>query len=138
MNRSIANAITLASLVWGFAYGAYTALHLPARVAVHFGVDGAPDRFGSALEGGFGLLLMPTVALLLNALFVYLPRLDAKVAGQTKLFDLLRVAVSLLLIALQYTIAQSMQTQRFDTRLVMIGLGAAAVEANWDAIAALG
>ena len=124
MNRTVANAVALASLVWGFAFGAYTALHLPARVPVHFGVDGRPDRYGSSLEAGFGLLLLPVVALLMNALFAYLPRFDARAAAQQKVFDLLRVPVTLLLIAVQFTIAQSMQTQRFDTRLVMIGLGA--------------
>ncbi len=124
MNRVVANAIALASLVWGFAFGTYTALHLPARIAVHFGVDGTPDRFGSSVEPGFGLLLMPVMALLLNALLVYSPHFDARAATQRKVFDLIRVAATLLLVVVQFSIAQSMQTQRFDTRLVMIAVGA--------------
>ena len=123
MNRAVANAITLASLIWGFAFAVYTTLRLPAEVAVHFGVDGTPDRFGSSVEAGFGLLLMPVVALLLNAILVYLPRLDARATGQAKVFDLIRATATLLLVVVQYAIAQSIHTQRFDSRLVMIGLG---------------
>ena len=124
MNRVIANTVTFAGIVWGFSFGAYTALHLPHRVGVHFRFDGTPDRYGSSLEAGFGLLLLPVVALLMNALFAYLPRFDARAAAQQKVFDLLRVAVTLLLIGLQFGIAQSMQIQRFDARLVMVGTGA--------------
>ena len=124
MNRAVANVITLAGIVWGFTDGAYTALHLPTRVAVHFGVDGTPDRFGSRLEAGFGLLMLPTVALLLHLLFVYLPHFDARAATQRKVFDLIRVAATLLLVVVQFVVAQSMQTQRFETRLVMIAVGA--------------
>ncbi len=123
MNRTVANAITLAGIVWGLAYGAYTALHLPSRVAVHFGVDGTPDRYGSSLEAGSVLLMLPAVALLLNLLFVYLPRFDARAAAQSKVFDLIRVTTTLLLVVVQFAAAESMQTQRFDTRLVMIALG---------------
>lgn len=123
MNRTVVNAITLAGIVWGFAYGAYTALHLPARVGVHFGADGTPNRYGSALEAGLLLLMLPVVALLLNLLFVYLPRFDARAAAQPKVFDLIRVTTMLLLMVVQFAAAQAMQAQRFDLRFVMIALG---------------
>lgn len=123
MNRTVVNAITFAGIVWGFAYGTYTALHLPARVGVHFGVDGTPDRFGSSVEAGLVLLMLPVVALLLNALFVYLPRFDARAAKQRKVFDLIRVAATLLLVTVQFAVTQAMQMQRFDLRLLMIALG---------------
>ena len=123
MNRTVANAITLAGIVWGFGFGLSVALHLPARVGVHFGVDGTPDRYGSSLEAGLTLLMLPVVALFVNLLFVYLPRLDARAAAQPKVFDLIRVAATLLLVAVQFAVAQAMQMQRFDQRFVMIALG---------------
>ena len=123
MNRTVANAVTLAGIVWGFGFGLSVALHLPARVGVHFGVDGTPDRYGSSLEAGLTLLMLPVVALFVNLLFVYLPRLDARAAAQPKVFDLIRVAATLLLVAVQFAVAQAMQMQRFDQRFVMIALG---------------
>lgn len=123
MNRAIANAITLAGIVWGFAYGAYAALHLPARVGVHFRFDGTPDRYGFSLEAGLTLMMVPVVALFVNLLFVYLPRFDAKAAAQSKVLDLIRVAATLLVVFVQFAAAQAMQMQRFDLRLLMIALG---------------
>jgi uncharacterized membrane protein len=124
MNCTVANAVTLASLVWGFAYGLSVALQLPARVGVHFKFDGTPDRYGSRLEAGFGLLMLPAVALLLNLALLYLPRFDARAAARCKVFDLVRVTATLLVVVVQFTDAQAMQAQRFDLRLVMIALGA--------------
>jgi uncharacterized membrane protein len=123
MNRAVANAIALAGIVWGFGFGLSVALQLPARVGVHFTVDGTPDRFGSNLEAGLMLLMLPAVALLLNLLFVFLPRFDAKAAQQSKVLDLIRVAATLLLVFLQFAVAQAMQAQPFDLRLVIIAVG---------------
>ena len=123
MNRTVANAIALAGIVWGFGFGLSVALHLPARVGVHFKFDGTPDRYGSALEAGLALLMLPAVALLVNLLFVYLPRFDARAAAQHRVFDLIRVTTVLLLAVVQFAVAQAMQMQRFDLRLLMIALG---------------
>lgn len=123
MNRAFVNSITLASLVWGVAYGVYTAQHLPARVGVHFGFDGTPDRYGSSLEAGLALMMLPAVALLVNLLFVLLPHIDARAAQESKVLDLIRVATTLLIVVVQFAVSQTMQAQRFDLRLVMIALG---------------
>ena len=123
MNRAIANTVTFAGIVWGFAFGLSVALHLPARVGIRFRFDGTPERYGTALEAGLALLLLPAVALLVNLLFVLLPRLDAKAAQQSKVLDLIRVATTLLVVVVQFAAAQAMQAQRFDLRLVMIALG---------------
>ena len=123
MNRAAVNAVTLAGIVWGFAYGLSVALHLPARVGVHFRFDGTPDRYGSSLEAGLVLVLMPAVALFVHLLFVFLPRFDARVAVQHRIFDLIRVTTTLLLVTVQYAAAQAMQAQHSDLRLVTIALG---------------
>ena len=54
------------------ALSAWAWPHTPPAIAVHFGLDGAPDRYGSRAEG---LLMMPVMALVLTVVFAALPRI---------------------------------------------------------------
>jgi uncharacterized membrane protein len=123
MNRSVTNAISLAGLLWGLAYAAYTSLGLPERVPVHFGIDGQPDRYGNRLEASFALLLLPVVTLVVNALMLHLTRTDPRARAQEGVLNLTRVGVTLLMLLVQFSIAGSYRTQAFDSRLVIIGVG---------------
>jgi uncharacterized membrane protein len=60
----LAVMVLLSAIVW-------TAV--PDRMPVHWGPSGAPDRFGTRVEG---LLIIPVVAAALYALMVVVPRFD--------------------------------------------------------------
>ena len=63
--------IVLVSIALGFYF--YSAF--PDSVPVHWGVDGAPDRYGSKFEGAW---LMPLIAIGMYLLFRFLPYIDPK------------------------------------------------------------
>jgi uncharacterized membrane protein len=116
--------LAIASVVWGFGFAFFSAAQLPETVAVHFDINGNPDRFGSRLEASWVLFLLPAMALLLNLMFWWLGKNEAK-SGQKKMLSVSSTGVSLLLVLVQFLIAQSMQTSRFDQmQLLALGLGA--------------
>jgi uncharacterized membrane protein len=115
--------ISIASIVWGIGFAFFTVAQLPETVAVHFDISGNPDRFGSRLEASWVLFLLPVLGLLLNLVFWWLGRTEQK-AGQKKMLLVSSIGVSLLLVLVQFLIAQSMQTSRFDQmQLLAVGLG---------------
>jgi uncharacterized membrane protein len=116
-------AFLIAALLWGFAFGIYTTLQLPNRVPVHFGLDGTPNRWGNRLEAGFGLLFLPCIGLALSVLLGVVVHFDAKAAAQKKTLEVVQLGTILLLVAVQFAIAQSYQSWRFDSRLVTIAVG---------------
>lgn len=86
------HALALALIV--AMYTASVALYprLPARVPMHWGIDGQPDGWG----GPGSVFLMPTVALGVWALMVFLPRFDPGKANYPSFagaYALLRTAV---------------------------------------------
>ena len=68
---------------------AWIALPEGARIAVHWGLDGRPDRFASKSEA---LLALPLSALLLGALLAAVPRLDPRPANVARSHALYRRA----------------------------------------------
>jgi uncharacterized membrane protein len=115
--------ISIASIVWGIGFAFFTVAQLPEMVAVHFDVSGNPDRFGSRLEASWVLFLLPATALLLNLVFWQLGGNQQK-SGQKKMLLVSGVGISLFLALMQFLIAQSMQTSRFDQmQLLAMGLG---------------
>jgi uncharacterized membrane protein len=123
MNRVTINAIAIGGWLWSLAFAIYSAAGLPERVPVHFGVGGTPDRWGGKLEGALSLLLMPALLLFVNGLIVLLERFDVRARAQAKFLDLTRVGVTVLLLVVQLAVAQSMQSLRFDARLVLVATG---------------
>lgn len=68
---SLCPLVAIAALgAWGF-----TSVDPGARFPVHWGIDGAPDRFGSRFEAFLGV---PALALALTALFAAAPLLDPR------------------------------------------------------------
>ena len=120
---SLSNAFVITALLWGFAFGIYTILGLPERVPVHFGLDGTPNRWGNRLEAGFGVLFMPFLGLATNVLIGLIVHFDAKAAAQKKTLEIVQVGATFVLIAVQFTIAQSYHAWRFDSRIVTIAVG---------------
>jgi uncharacterized membrane protein len=118
------NIFVIASLVWGFGFAFFSASQLPETVAVHFDLNGNPDRFGSRLEATWVLFLLPAMGLALNLLFWWLGKKEQK-TGQKKMLLVSSLGVSGLLVLVQFLIAQSMQQSRFEQmQLLAVGLGA--------------
>ena len=67
--------LTLLLLTGVFVYGAYP--RLPARIPMHFGIDGRPDRWGGRGE----LVVLAVLPLVMTAVFYilsrYVPRMGA-------------------------------------------------------------
>ena len=70
-------ALTIALMLAISAY-AWIALPDDARLPVHWGVDGEPDRYGSKVEA---LLLSPAIALGIVLLLAVLPRIEPRRAN---------------------------------------------------------
>jgi uncharacterized membrane protein len=116
--------LSIASLVWGIGFAFFSAAQLPDTVAVHFDMNGNPDRFGSRLEATWVLFLLPIIGLGLNLLLWWLGKKEQK-TGQKKMLLVSSIGVSGLLVLVQFLIAQSMQQSRFDQmQLLAVGLGA--------------
>jgi uncharacterized membrane protein len=123
MNNPIVKGIGIAGIVWGFAYGLLAYLPLPERVPVHFGIDGNPDRYGTKLEAGFGILLIPVVFMVIYAVFFWVTKTETRVA-QKKILEMTQIGITILMIVVQFSIVQAMQQGQFkDIRLIVLGLG---------------
>jgi uncharacterized membrane protein len=123
MNRTVANALTLGGLVWGFAFAALSTLNLPERVPVHFGIDGNPDRWGSRGEGIFNLLMMPLMLLFALAIMWAIERFDARARAQSRFLDVVRVGITFVLLIAQWSIVHSTTQGASDLRLILVAIG---------------
>jgi uncharacterized membrane protein len=119
------NTIMLSTIgiIWSFIYALLSYTALPERVAVHFGINGNPDRYGTKLEAGIGLFLVPLILLGLQTMFWWIDKKETR-ATQKKILELTRVGTTGLLLVVQFTLVQAMQIGRFDSaRLVIFALG---------------
>jgi uncharacterized membrane protein len=115
--------LTIGGALWGFVYGIWSYLPLPERVPVHFDINGNPDRFGSKLEAGVALLSMPMMIVVLSLVLWWVAKNDTRVANK-KMLKVSQISMVLLLLLVQFSIAQGMQAGRFDDgRWIGIGLG---------------
>jgi immunity protein, SdpI family len=64
---------------WIFSLAVYS--RLPDRIAVHWGISGNPDRYGSRIEGAF---LMPVVMIVLYAIMQWYPSRDPRAQNIAK------------------------------------------------------
>ena len=72
----IVSALAISACL-GLSLFAWTEIPADARIPVHFGIDGTPDRFGGRLEALFAVpAIMVVVAAILAVLPVILPRRD--------------------------------------------------------------
>lgn len=67
------DAPILAILALDILFGLVTWARMPARVPIHFGLSGAPDRWGPAWMNA---VLLPVVACAAYALLLYVPLID--------------------------------------------------------------
>jgi uncharacterized membrane protein len=114
--------VSVVSTIWGFGFAFFSFLRLPETVALHFDIGGTPDRFGSRLEAGWVLFLLPAIGLGLTVLLWWLGKSQG--SSQQKILHLSGVGVGLLLVLVQFLLAQSMQTSRFEQmHWLVLGLG---------------
>lgn len=78
MRKLIPGLVVVAAAV-AFSLWAYP--HLPAQVATHFNLHGAPNGWSSRLAAA---VLMPAIGLGLAAVFLILPRIDPRGANYAK------------------------------------------------------
>jgi uncharacterized membrane protein len=71
MRRAVAASVAL--VVLQFAVGLYLYPQMPERVAIHWGLSGEADGYGSRF---LGLFLIPILSMLLLPFMLALPRLD--------------------------------------------------------------
>lgn len=87
------DAPALAIVAFMFVASAAVWSRVPARMAVHWGIEGEPDRWGGRVEG---LLAMPAIAGLVWALMGVLPRIDpgrANYASFAGVYSAIRTAI---------------------------------------------
>lgn len=133
--------LPLAPITAMFALGAWAYRRLPDTMATHWNIHGLADGYSDKL---FGVWALPFFALVLYALFVYLPKLDpkhkniAKFAPAWRLFQCNFFVFFLWLYAL--TIAWNLDTSVDFVRLIGVGMGYMAIavglllaraEQNW-------
>lgn len=124
-----------------FALAAWTWHLAPARVPVHWGLDGRPDRFGGRFEGVF---LQPLLALGTAVLLAFLPRLDpgrANYATFAGAYAFMRTLVLVVLAGVQVATTETIRGHAVDmmrivppmTGLLFIGFGnvLGKVRPNW-------
>lgn len=123
MNSSVVKSISLSGIIWSVAYGLMAYLPLPERVPVHFGLDGNPDRYGTKLEAGLGLLIFPVVLILMFLMTWWMTKNETRVA-QKKILESTQIGITFLMILVQFSIVQAMQQgQLKDIRLIPLGIG---------------
>lgn len=98
---------------------------VPERLAVHWGIDGTPDRYGGRVEG---LLVLPIMALALYGGLRLLPRIDPRRANYAQFagpYATIRFATLVLLAAIYgVTIASALGYPLDMTRAVSLAIGA--------------
>lgn len=119
---------SILGLVGALAISVYGWLNTEAgqQVAVHFGPDGQPDRWGSRLEA-FGV--MPAVLLGVTVLLAALPRIDPRRSGIAKsmrAYNVVWAAVVVFLVAIHFMAVRSAVSDTgsgLNARLVIVVLG---------------
>lgn len=131
--------LLLLTAMFGAAFAAWGSS--PDRIPVHWGMSGAPDRWGGRFEG---LLLLPLLALGLYLLLAFLPRFDpARVsyAAFAGAYAVVRMAVLALLAALEALVLLWIHGQRMNVGVavpvllglmfIVIGIVLPGLEPNW-------
>jgi uncharacterized membrane protein len=100
---------------------------LPDKVAMHFNLDGTPDRFGSKTELLTMVLLLAGVSILVYLLLTNIYRIDPKKTAVENKSRLQRIgfAVTVFIAALLCVIIYSSTHDdiRFSTKLIFAGVG---------------
>ncbi|HVS94145.1 MAG TPA: SdpI family protein [Mucilaginibacter sp.] len=117
-----------AIIIWllPLAYLIYVYPSLPASVAVHFGMNGSPDRYGSKTEFLAAPFILMGVSVLVYLLMKYLPAIDPKkyVKYGEPTFQKIGLAIVVLMAALNIEIMLSATGGSFKAnRLLLPAMG---------------
>ncbi|MBS1504721.1 MAG: SdpI family protein [Bacteroidetes bacterium] len=117
-----------AIIIWllPMAYLIYVYPSLPASVPVHFGMNGAPDRYGSKTEFLAAPFILMGVSVLVYLLMKYLPAIDPKkyVKYGEPTFQKIGLAIVVLMAALNIEIVLSAASGTFKAhRLLLPAMG---------------
>lgn len=116
--------LAVAILSVPFIYLALTWNSMPEQVALHFGADGKPDRFGPKSELFTALGIISTVGLLCFGLIQWLPSIDPKKNLETSPKTLFKFALSVVIfMAILNTYIIYSATHPTEGRLVFVLLG---------------
>jgi immunity protein, SdpI family len=118
-------AVSLAMLVAMFLLTAVSWSSAPARIPVHWGLSGQPDRYGGRVEG---LLLLPLAAAGLYGLLLLIPRIDPRRAHYERFataYAILRTSVVGFLLALEVFTHFWMRGRQIETNVFLpVAVGA--------------
>lgn len=121
-SKNILLAVAILSIP--FIYLAFTWHSMPEQVALHFGADGKPDRYGPKEELFTALGIITAVGLLCFVLIQWLPSIDPKKNLETSPKTLFKFALSLLVfMAILNTYIIYSATHPTEGRLVFVLLG---------------
>ncbi len=117
--------LSIGATIWCSVFAFISAAQLPERVAVHFDINGNPDRYGNRLEASI-IMLIPAIAiLLLWVMDKFLPNLDARVRDAQKTMSTIQITITLFMIILQFWIIAAFKNNSIgDSRIFFIAIGA--------------
>lgn len=120
----ICNTILVAGMS-AFSAWAWSMIPEGTQLPVHFGIDGAPDRFGSKEEA---LLIIPAVAVGITILFWLLPKIDPRrsnIAQSGKFWNVVAISIVAFMALIQALIILSATGHQLDiTSYMLPGLSA--------------
>jgi len=116
--------LVLAILAIPFIYLALTWGQMPDQVALHFGADGQPDRYGDKTELFTALGIISCVGLFSFALIQWLPTIDPKKNFETNSTALFKFGISLVVfMAILNVYIIYSATHPSEGRLIFVILG---------------
>ncbi|WP_342648636.1 SdpI family protein [Mucilaginibacter sp. CSA2-8R] len=123
--KKFTNLDVVATLIWllPFAYLYKVYPSLPAKVPLHFNINGKPDRYGSTHELLMSLLLLTVVGVATAFLVRFLPKIDPKKMAKYSAgtFQKMFVGMSFLFVAIEIMIITS-ASHRFDFEKILLPL----------------
>ncbi len=116
--------LAVAILAIPFLYLALVWNQLPDQVALHFGADGTPDRYGDKTELFSALGILTAVGLIAFGLIQWLPSIDPKKNLETSATTLFKFGLSLVVfMAIINTYIIYSSTHPTEGRLIFVILG---------------
>lgn len=102
-----------------FVSAIVAAIILPEKVAVHFGIDGTPDRWGSKWEI---ILILPITSLFTYLMLYLVPKIDPKkgiTSPHQKPMPQIRSLTMILILGIQLIIIHSAITEQINSNLLI-------------------
>lgn len=114
----------IVAIIWmaPLIYLAYTFSALPNMVAVHFNIEGEPDRMGSKNEMAILVCCLSTISIGIYFLMKYLPKIDPKrySKGTPSSFTKIGQAIILLISCIAFAIIWSAAVNKFAINKMLL------------------